>query len=156
MFRFSLIVTACVSFALPIQANECDALVRNFLAHVPGLTFASKSHMAAEFNFDIVYLKHPQATQMALSCGPLQPSLNIDWRGGLPSAGYFRLIGELGSIMTGVSAEAVRVGAMECQKSALVAKYEMSEFTSKGVKFECAIFTHDGGGTAMTIYQHKH
>jgi hypothetical protein len=54
MFRFSLIVTACVAFALPIQANECDVLVRNFLAHVPGLTFASKSHMAAEFNFDIV------------------------------------------------------------------------------------------------------
>jgi hypothetical protein len=65
------------------------------------------------------------------------------------------LIGQLGSIMTGVSAEAVRAGAMECQRSALVAKYEMSEFTSRDVKFECAIFTHDSGGTAMTIYQHK-
>jgi hypothetical protein len=156
MFRFSLIVTACVAFALPIQANECDALLSSLLANLPRLEFAGRSRMAGAPDFDIVYLRHSQAHQVVLSCGPRQPSLNIDWRGGLPSAGYFQLIGQLGSIMTGVSAGVVRAGAMECQKSALAAKYEMSEFTSNGVKFECAIFTHDGGGTAMTIYQPKH
>jgi len=110
--------------------------------------------MAGAPNFDVAYLKHPRANQIALSCGPRQPSLSIDRRGGSPPAAYFGLIGELGSIVTGAPAAAVRTGAVECQKLAPAAAYEMSEFELASVRFECAIFTHDSGGTAVTIYQH--
>ena len=94
--------------------------------------FAVRSRMAGAPDFDIVYLRHSQASQVALSCRPRQPSLSIDWRGGPPPAGYFQLIGQLGSIMTGVPPDAVRTGAMECQKLALAAAYEMSEFEFDG------------------------
>jgi hypothetical protein len=152
MFRLLMLtVTGWLGFASLVQANECDALLSSLLAKLPRLEFGGRSRMAGAPNFDIVYLRHSQASQVVLSCRPRQPSLSIDWRGGPPPAGYFQLIGQLGSIMTGVPPDAVRTGAVECQKLALAAAYEMSEFESMGVRFECAIFT--GRGTTITIFQ---
>ena len=152
MFRLLMLtVTGWLGFASLVQANECDALLSSLLAKLPRLEFGGRSRMAGAPNFDIVYLRHSQASQVVLSCRPRQPSLSIDWRGGPPPAGYFQLIGQLGSIMTGVPPDAVRTGASECQKLALAAAYEMSEFELMGVRFECAIFT--SGGTTMTISQ---
>ena len=154
MFRFLMLtVTGWLGFASPVQANECDALLSSLLAKLPRLEFGGRSRMAGAPDFDIVYLRHSQARQVALSCRPRQPSLSIDWRGGPPPAGYFQLIGQLGSIMTGIPPDAVRAGAVECQKLALAAAYEMSEFELMGVRFECAIFT--SGGTTMTISKPK-
>ena len=151
--RLCIAVASFMSFVSSAQANECDALVAQLLAGVPGLTFTSTSHMAGAPNFDVAYLKHPQASQIALSCGPRQPSLSIDWRGGSPPPGYFQLIGLLASIVTGVPVAAINSGAIECQRQALAAAYEMSGFDLAGVRFACAIFTHDGGGMTMTIHR---
>lgn len=70
-----------------------------------------------------------------------------------PPAGYFELIGLLGSIVTGVPVAAINSGATECQRQALAAAYEMSGFELAGVRFECAIFTHEGGGMTMSIHR---
>lgn len=154
MFRFLMLtVTGWLGFASPVQANECDALLSSLLAKLPRLEFGGRSRMAGAPDFDIVYLRHSQASLVALSCRPRQPSLSIDWRGGPPPAGYFQLIGQLGTIMTGVPPDAVRAGAVECQKLALAAAYEISEFELMGVRFECAIFT--SGGTTTTISKPK-
>ena len=152
MFRLLMLtVTGLLGFSSLVQANECDALLSSLLAKLPRLEFGGRSRMAGAPNFDIVYLRHSQASQVVLSCRPRQPSLSIDWRGGPPPAGYFQLIGQLGSIMTGVPPDAVRTGASECQKLALASAYEMSEFELMSVRFECAIFT--SGGTTITISQ---
>jgi hypothetical protein len=151
--RFFLTAASLMAFVSFAQADECDALVAQLLAGVPGLTFTSTSHMADAPNFDVAYLKHPQASQIALSCGPRVPSLDIDWRGGAPPVGYFELIGLLGSIVTGVPVAAINFGAGECRRLASAAAYEMSGFELAGVRFECAIFTHEGGGMTMTIHR---
>ncbi len=151
--RLFLTVASFMSLVSLAQADECDALVAQLLAGVHGLTFISTSHMAGAPNFDVTYLKHPQASQIALSCGPRVPSLDIDWRGGAPPAGYFDLIGLLGSIVTGVPVAAINSGAGECRRLASAAAYEMSGFELAGVRFECAIFTHEGGGLTMTIHR---
>ena len=151
--RFSLAAVSFVGINSPALASDCDAVVAQLLAGVPGLTFTSTSHMAGAPNFDVAYLKHSQASQVALSCGPHAPSLDIDWRGGAPPAGYFDLVGLLGSIVTGVPVAAINSGATECRRQALAAAYEMSGFELAGVRFECAIFTHEGGGMTLTIHR---
>jgi len=151
--RFILAAVSFVGITSPALASNCDTILAQLLAAVPGLAFTSTSHMAGAPNFDVTYLKHPQASQIALSCGPHVPSLDIDWRGGAPPAGYFELVGLLGSIVTGVPVAAINSGAMECQRQALAAAYEMSGFELAGVRFECAIFTHEGGGMTMTIHR---
>ena len=153
MLRLLLTMIGSLCLAVPAQANPCGDLVGKLLEGVQGLVVESVSHVDAASTFDIIYLKHPQATDVALTCRLPQPSLDVDWRGGLPPRGYFQLIGLLGSIMTGVPPEAVSAAARECQKTALGAKYEMGELLSKGVKFECDSFKHDSGGTSMTIYR---
>ncbi len=151
--RFFLAAVSFIGINSPALASDCDALVPQLLAGVPGLTFTSTSHMAGAPNFDVAYFKHPQASQIALSCGPRVPSLDIDWRGGTPPNGYFELIGMLGSIVTGVPVAAINSGAGECRRLAGAAAYEMSGFQLAGVRFECAIFTHEGGGMTMTIHR---
>jgi hypothetical protein len=109
--------------------------------------------MAGAPNYDVAYLKHPDASQIALFCGPHVPSLDIGWRGGVPPAGYFELIGLLGSIVTGVPVAAINSGAEQCRKLASATAYEMSGIELAGVRFECAIFTHEGGGMSMTVHR---
>lgn len=152
--RLFVVMIGCLCFAIRADASSaCGGLVGELLVGVQGLAVRSVSHVDAASAFDIVYLKHPDATEVALTCRFPRSSLDVDWRGGLPPAGYFQLIGRLGSIMTGISAEAISAAAAECQKRAIVAKYEMAELVSQGVKFECDSFTHDSGGTSMTIYK---
>src|SRR5690242_7605714 len=114
-----LSILALVSFVALCssgQAGDCDGIVPQLLAGVPDLESTSKSHLAGAPNFDVAYMKHPQASEIALSCGPRQPSLSIDWRGSSPPSGYFDLIGLLASIVTGVPVAAIRVGVEQCQK----------------------------------------
>jgi len=151
--RHSLFVLMSLgAISLPASAS-CDVVVAQLLAGVQELKFTRTSHLAGAPNFDVAYLKHPQASQIALSCGPRQPSLSIDWRGGSPPSGYFELIGSLASIVTGVPVAAIRTGASQCQKLASASAYEMSGFELAGVRFECAIFTHEGGGMTMAIHR---
>jgi hypothetical protein len=151
--RLFVAAISFVSINSTALASDCDAVVAQLLAAVPGLTFTSTSHMAGAPNFDVAYFKHSQASQIALSCGPRQPSVSIDLRGRSPPSGYFELIGLLGSIVTGVPVAAINSGATECRRQALSAAYEMSGFGLAGVRFECAIFTHEGGGMTMTIHR---
>ena len=151
--RFICAVVSLVGFNSAALASDCDALVAQLLTGVPGLTFTNTSHLAGAPNFDVAYFKHPQASQIALSCGPRQPSLSIDWRGSSPPDGYFELIGLLGSIITGVPVAAIHSGSAECQRLAKATSYEMSGFELAGVRFECAIFTHEGGGMTVTMHR---
>jgi hypothetical protein len=148
-------VLALISFGAissSALAGDCDVVMAQLLTGVPELKFIRTSHMAGAPNFDLAFFKHPQASQIALSCGPSQPSLSIDWRGGSPPSGYFELIGLLGSIVTGVPVAAITAGATECQKRASSAAYGMSGYQLAGVRFECAVFTHEGGGLTMTVH----
>jgi hypothetical protein len=151
--RFIFAAVSSVGFSPSALASDCNTIVAQLVAGVPGLSFTSASHMAGAPNYDVAYLKHPQASQIALSCSPREPSLSIDWRGGSAPAGYFELIGLLGSILTGVPVDAIRSGSAECQRLAGAAAYEMSGIALAGVRFECAIFTHEGGGMTMTIHR---
>jgi len=55
MFRFLMLtVTGWLSFASPVQANECDALLSSLLAKLPRLEFAGRSRMTGAPDFDIV------------------------------------------------------------------------------------------------------
>jgi len=137
----------------PGHASDCDSIVTLLLAGVPDLKFASTSHLAGAPNFDVAYFKHPQAGAIALSCGRSEPSLSVDWRGGSPPSGYFELTGLLASIVTGVPVAAIRSGVEQCQKLASATAYEMSGFELAGLRFECAIFTHEGGGMSVTIHR---
>lgn len=150
---FIFAVVSLLGFKSWALASDCDALVPQLLTGVPGLTFTNTSHLAGAPNFDVAYFKHPQASQIALSCGPRQPSLSIDWRGSSPPVGYFDLIALLGSIVTGVPAAAIHSGSAECERLARATAYEMSGFELAGVRFECAIFTHEGGGMTVTMHR---
>ena len=146
-----LIVMALLSVSFPVKADECDRIVENLIAQTPGLQLDKR--MLAE-GVDIVYLKHPQAKALSVFCPAppmLAPALSADWLEGLPPPSYFELIGKLGSILTGVSADAISAGAIECQKRALAAKDEEGDLESSGIRFECQAFTRAGGGTA-TIF----
>jgi len=83
--RFICAVVSLVVFNSSALASDCDALVAQLLTGVPGLTFTNTSHVAGAPNFDVAYFKHPQASQIALSCGPRQPLLEADVR---PSARF--------------------------------------------------------------------
>jgi hypothetical protein len=146
-------VVSLLTFKSWARASDCEALVPQLLAGVPGLTLTNTSHLAGAPNFDVAYFKHPQASQIALAYGPRQPSLSIDWRGSAPSDGYFDLIALLGSIVTGVPAAAIHSGSAECERLARATAYEMSGFGLAGLRFECAIFTHEGGGMSVTVHR---
>ena len=146
-----LIVMALLSVCLPVEADECDRLVINLIAQTPGLQLDKR--VLAE-GVDIVYLKHPQAKALSVFCPApplMSPALSADWLEGSPPPSYFELIGKLGSILTGVSPEEIRAGAIECQKRALSAKDEESSLKSSGIKFDCQVFARAGGGT-VTIF----
>ena len=149
MFRSALTVVGFLCLTLPVRADECDRIVKSLIAQTPGLQLDKRT--LAE-GVDIVYLKHPQAKALSVFCpapSKLSPALSADWMEDLPPPSYFQLIGRLGSILTGVSADAISAGATECQKRALGTKDEESDLESSGIRFECQVFTHAGGGTAM-------
>ena len=147
-----LLTLAFVLASLPVRADKCDGIVANLIAQTPGLQ--RDKRVLAE-GVDIVYLKHPQAKALSVFCPAppmLQPALSSDWLQGLPPPSYFQLIGKLGSILTGVSAEAISEGAIECQKRALANKEgEDGAFDANGVRFECQAFVKAGGGTALIL-----
>jgi hypothetical protein len=149
MFRSLLTVVGCLCLTLSVRADECDRIVENLIAQTPGLQLDKR--MLAE-GVDIVYLKHPQAKALSVFCPAppmFSPALSADWLESLPPPSYFELIGKLGSILTGVSADAISAGAIECQKRALGAKDEEGDLEESGIRFECQAFTRAGGGTAM-------
>ncbi len=150
----SCIITVAVLMAIgsPAAASDCDILVEHLLSGVPELKLTGTKRMAGAPDFDLALLKHPQASAIALNCGAQLPSVNVDWRGSPPPPGYFELVGLLGGIVTGVAPGVVRAGALECDKRAREAAYEMSGYHLAGVKFECAIYTHEGGGVSMTVH----
>ena len=150
--RFIFAAVSAVGFSSSALASDCNAIVAQ-LVRTSRSRLHSTTHMAGAPNYDVAYLKHPQASQIALSCTPREPSLSIDWRGGSAPVGYFELIGLLGSILTGVPVAAIRSGSAECHRLAGAAAYEMSGIALDGVRFECAIFTHEGGGMTMTIHR---
>jgi len=146
-----LMIMALLLVTFPAKADECDTIVENLIAQTPGLQLDKR--VLAE-GIDIVYLKHPQAKALSVFCPapPMSPpALSSDWLQGLPPPSYFQLIGKLGSILTGVSADAISAGAIECQKRALAAKEEDGDLESNGIRFECQAFTRAGGGTALII-----
>ena len=152
--RFIFAAVSAVGFSSSALASDCNAIVAQLVAGVPGLNFTSTTHMAGAPNYDVAYLKHPQASQIALSCTPREPSLTTSTGvAGSAPVGYFELIGLLGSILTGVPVAAIRSGSAECHRLAGAAAYEMSGIALDGVRFECAIFTHEGGGMTMTIHR---
>jgi len=141
-----LMVMALLLLALPAKADECDGIVEALIARVDKRVLAE--------GVDIVYLKHPQAKALSVFCPAPSMSaatLSSDWLEGLPPPSYFRLIGKLGSILTGVSADAISAGAIECQKRALASKEEDGNLDSSGIRFQCQAFIRSGGGTALTL-----
>ena len=103
---------------------------------------------------DIVYLKHPQVIALSIFCPvPSAPSftLSADWLQDPAPPAYFQLIGKLGSILTGVSANAISAGAIECEKRALAAKGEEGNVESSGIRLQCQAFEHAGGGTTLLL-----
>jgi hypothetical protein len=153
MFRSLPTVVGCLCLILPVRADECDRIVENLLAQTPGLQFDKR--MLAE-GVDIVYLKHPQANALSVFCAApamSSPALSADWLEDLPPPSYFQLIGRLGSILTGVSADAISTGAIECQKRASSAQDEAGDLEASGIRFQCQTFLRAGGGTAMIFAQ---
>jgi hypothetical protein len=146
-----LMVMAILLLALPAKPDECDGIVETLIAQTPDLRVDKR--VLAE-GVDIVYLKHPQAKALSVFC-PAPPmsaaALSLDWLEGLPPPSYFQLIGKLGSILTGVSADAISAGAIECQKRALASKEEDGDLDSGGIRFQCQAFIRSGGGTALTL-----
>ena len=145
----ALMVMALLFASFPAKADECDRIVANLIAQTPGLQLDKR--MPAE-GADIVYLKHPHAIAISVFCPvpPVaSPSVSADWLEDPPPQTYFQLIGKLGSILTGVTAEAISAGATACQKRASAAKDEEGDLDVTGIRFRCQTFMHAGGGTAM-------
>jgi hypothetical protein len=149
-----LMVMVLLFVGFPAKADECDRIVANLIAQTPGLQLDKR--MPAE-GADIVYLKHPDAIAISVFCPvppvPL-PALSADWLEDPPPPTYFQLIGKLGSILTGVPADAISAGAIECQKRALAAQDQEGDLEFSGIRFQCQAFTHAGGGTA-TIFARR-
>jgi hypothetical protein len=135
----------------PAKADQCDRIVANLIAQTPGLQLDKR--MSAE-GADIVYLKHPQAIALSIFCPvPSAPSLTLsaDWLEDPAPPAYFQLIGKLGSLLTGVSSDAISTGAIACEKRALAAKGEEGNFEASGIRFQCQAFAHAGGGTTLLL-----
>ncbi len=151
MARVPMIMALLLS-AFPAKADECDSIVANLIAQTPGLQLDKR--VLAE-GVDIVYLKHPQAKALSLFCPAppmLAPALSSDWLQGLPPPSYFQLIGRLGSIVTGIAADVISAGAIECQQRALANKEtEDGDLETNGIRIECQVFTRAGGGTALLL-----
>jgi len=147
----TLIVMVLLFAGFPAKADQCDRIVANLIAQTPGLQFDKR--MPAE-EADIVYLKHPQVIALSIFC-PVSsaPSftLSADWLQDPAPPAYFQLIGKLGSILTGVSANAISAGAIECEKRALAAKGEEGTVESSGIRLQCQAFEHAGGGTTLLL-----
>ena len=147
----TLIVMVLLFAGFPAKADQCDHIVANLIAQTPGLQLDKR--MPAE-GADIVYLKHPQAIAISIFCPvPSAPSLTLsaDWLQDPAPPAYFQLIGKLGSILTGVSANAISAGAIECEKRALAAKGEEGNVESSGIRLQCQAFEHAGGGTTLLL-----
>ena len=147
----TLIVMVLLFAGFPAKADQCDRIVANLIAQTPGLQLDKR--MPAE-GADIVYLKHPQAIALSIFCpGPSAPSLTLsaDWLQDPAPPAYFQLIGKLGSILTGVSANAISEGVIECEKRALAAKGEEGSVDLSGIRFQCQAFAHAGGGTTLLL-----
>ena len=147
----TLIVIVLLFAGFPAKADQCDHVVANLIAQTPGLQLDKR--VPAE-GADIVYLKHPEAIALSIFCPvPPAPSLTLsaDWLEDPAPPAYFQLIGKLGSVLTGVSADAISTGAIACEKQALAAKGEEGTVESSGVRFQCQAFEHAGGGTTLLL-----
>ena len=147
----TLIVMVLLFAGVPAKADQCDHIVADLIAQTPGLQ--RDKRMPAE-GADIVYLKHPQVIALSIFCPmPSAPSftLSADWLQDPAPPAYFQLIGKLGSILTGVSANAISAGAIECEKRALAAKGEEGNVESSGIRLQCQAFEHAGGGTTLLL-----
>jgi len=147
----TLIVIVLLFAGFPAKADQCDRIVANLIAQTPGLQLDKR--MIAE-GADIVFLKHPQAIAISIFCPvPSAPSLTLsaDWLQDPAPPAYFQLIGRLGSVLTGVSADAISTGALACEKRALAAKSEEGDVEASGIRFQCQAFPHAGGGTTLLL-----
>ena len=146
-----LIVLVLLLAGFPAKADQCDRIVADLIAQTPGLQLDKR--MPAE-GADVVYLKHPQVIAISIFCPvPSAPSLTLsaDWLQDPAPPAYFQLIGKLGSVLTGVSADAISSGAIACEKRALAAKGEEGNVEASGIKFQRQAFEHAGGGTTLLL-----
>lgn len=153
--RQALLCSAIIFWATSSAADECDAIVGNLIARVPGLSMGERTPVQG--SSDIFNLAHPDAQQMSVFCpeeGIPWPVLNVDRTDGLPPPEYFKLIGKAGSAMTGVSADEIAKGALKCQEMALGAKNELADLEYEGISFECQAYTRDDGATIMSLAKH--
>lgn len=134
------------------RADECDARVAALIASENGVTASSSRRNSINNAIEIM---SKYVNESSVDC-PTNTSFPIDlyvnWNGAFPPASFYKFAGRAAHIVVGVSEKAARVGAMKCQQAALRANDEMAQMTFGDAYFECQAFSHDGGGTAITIY----
>ncbi|MFA5958452.1 hypothetical protein [Hyphomicrobium sp.] len=155
MSKACLVVAIVASVAAygPARADDCDAVLAELAATVTGLDVGER--ITSTGNSDTVQLKHGAADDIKLTCAPPaahQPNqIAVVWHSAFPPPSYFDLLAAAGAIVTTNSTTTIRKGALACQKHALTADIENSEFNLASVNFSCSVTTRNGGRTAITV-----
>ena len=99
------------------MADECDALAARLVATY-GLSIERRTEG------EVVLMHHPLAHDVSLSC--TRPWRTADvWIAAntvYPPEGFFKLASEVGSVVTGASARAIKTASQSCSETGLKAK----------------------------------
>jgi hypothetical protein len=127
------ILVCCLS--VPTHADECDTVAAKIVA-------SERATITRRDPLNMLELQHPFVGVISLDCNPrLHPDVNVAWSGPHPPASFFDVAGRLGSIVTGVSPDIVKEGALKCNQQALQPKDKLSELKFRGVVFLCSYST---------------
>jgi hypothetical protein len=145
IFAVVVLVVALTPLA-PAMADECDARAAD-LVRESGATFVRRSTVK-------IFLQLEGFKNLAVECWP-SPGVEADVNEGLPPDSFFDFVARAAHLVVGLSAEAMKAGAVLCHKGALRSADNLAELEYRGAQFSCESFTRNGGSTSIAVFKMK-
>ena len=128
-----------------------SARCKDAIGAIVRLTNATVEHSSP--SGDNMFMRHPYAKDIVLSCSSYQPNLNISlgYAGAYPPQLFYALVAATGSTVVPDSISKLEAAAIKCQTKALKDPDEMATINTAHAALDCHAFTRDGGSTLITV-----
>lgn len=133
-------------------ADNCDHAATDVVSSVRSVRFVRRSPMGTS-----IFLAHPLAEEISLSCNSDPLRISIAWRDGYPSMAFFDMAAAAARIVSGVAEAQIRRHLVACHRGAVASSSGLEKSYDGDIWVECHAFAAGprGGGSLFTIHANK-